>query len=150
MKILDMISGSAFILLGIYLISEGSKLKVGSFASPKPGFVPVILGFLLIFLSVILVGKSLLSKKFEKDNSFLKANLFKIIPIFMSIIAYGLFIELAGFLITTFLWFSLVMLILKPKSPIKAFFYGAIASSASYILFNILLQGQFPKGFFGI
>jgi hypothetical protein len=146
----DLISGSFFFILGIYLIGGGSKLQFGSFSTPKTGFFPVILGVSLIFLSVISIGKALASERSKENHLFFKTNSLKIVFLFSTMIAYGVLVEIVGFLGTTFLWFSSIMLILKSGSPIKAFLYGAFASFACYVLFNILLQGQFPRGFVGI
>ena len=149
MKKSNLLSGLFFILVGTYLVVEGRELKFGSFEGPQPGFFPVILGVLMILLSVVLIVVSLLGEE-KRKNSFSKANLIKVSIILGSMVACGPVMELVGYLITIFLWFSFVMLMIDPRSPIKAFFYGAIASPASYVLFKLVLQQNLPAGFLGV
>jgi len=146
----DLLSGSFFILLGLFFVVEGTKLKFGSFAMPKTGFFPVLLGILLIFLSILLVGSSLFVSQRDNKGFLFRANLPKTLAILGSMIVYALFLERVGYLLMTFLWFSFLMTLLKFGSRLRALFYGAIASGASYALFKIVLQGQLPAGFWGM
>jgi putative tricarboxylic transport membrane protein len=139
-------SSSFIIAMGTYLVLEGFNLKFGSFSGPKAGFFPVILGGLLIVLAGIL----LITTLFKREEGLPPTNLRKILPIFASMIVYGVFVEIAGYLISTFLWFSFFQFLLEPKAPIKALSFGAIASFGSYALFKLLLQGQLPRGLLGI
>ena len=69
----DYYAGGLMLLLGVGEAVTGSGYKVGSLAKMGPGFMPVMLGVVLAFLSILIAGTALGSseidnKKFLPDN----------------------------------------------------------------------------------
>ena len=55
----DYYAGGLMILLGLIAASEGQNYNIGTLRQMGPGFFPVALGILLIFLGLLIAGTSL-------------------------------------------------------------------------------------------
>jgi len=139
--------------LGVALIvSVTSLLKfgLGSFGYPGPGFFPFLVGLLLIFLSIGMIGIALKEK--------LKSPDFKQWPLFhrnvtitlLVLFAYAFSLESTGYILGSFILFVYLFRFPSGKRWWVAVVLSVIVVATTYYFFGVLLQTQFPKGILNI
>jgi putative tricarboxylic transport membrane protein len=146
----DVAAAGLFLLFILIIGIEALNYPIGtSLKRVGPGFFPLLTLFLLGILSIIALIRSAkdwhknLRAQWPKRYSQIFLNL-------VSIIAYAILLPDLGFLITTFL-FSLVLF--KYGYPDKWLFpiLGAVVTSIlAMLVFEILLDTQFPPGIIGV
>lgn len=144
---------TAAILLGFSLLYffKGLSLQVGVPKNPGPGFIPVIIGILLVsctgFYVVRVFRKADLEGKGEGTSEEEKKNYVAILGITACAILFPLFLETLKFLITTFVVSFFMLVLLKPKKRAFAFLLAAGMSVSSFLIFSRLLGVALPMGF---
>lgn len=149
MKYSELISGIFWLSLGILFSIWSTYYKVGSLTQPGPGFLPLVLGVLLIFISLILLGqawKAYLAKKTE-SFSFLSAGWKKIVYTILILLFATFSFEKIGYLITVFLFIFFLMLQTEFRSPKKMLLTAFFTALGVYLIFILLLKQPFPRGF---
>lgn len=135
--------------LGIALIvSVTSLLKfgLGSFGYPGPGFFPFLVGLLLFFLSLGMIGIALTER--------LKNPSFKQWPVFHRNVTVTLFVLFAyaftltsiGYILGSFLLFVYLFRFPSGKRWWVSVVLSVIVVAITYYFFGVLLQTQFPEG----
>jgi putative tricarboxylic transport membrane protein len=125
-----------------------SKLPLGGFKGPGPGFYPLLVALILILLSILLM----ISSWFEKPRTAEKKegmDIKKVYYILGALLIYAVSFQRLGFLLSTFLFF----LLLKPVVEKKWSFViigSFLVTLASYFFFQILLKCTLPEGILGI
>jgi hypothetical protein len=138
-------------LIAFLICFESSKLGIGTFAQPGPGFFPILLSMLLGFLSILLILKNRLGK--EKPNEREKAKPFgswnKIFWVLCALSFYGLFLNRLGFLLVTFL--TMLFLYRKMGDHRWPFAFSAslLTTVTCYLVFQFWLSANLPKGMLG-
>ncbi|MEW6673668.1 MAG: tripartite tricarboxylate transporter TctB family protein [Thermodesulfobacteriota bacterium] len=139
--------------LSLWLIIESLQFDYLSEFGPGPGFEPFWLGILLAILSIALFINTFLRRTKEDDE---KAQLPGIkalgrIGLIMLITAgFALCLNTLGFLITVFLFVSLILFTLEDVGILKSMFYGIMFSGSVFLIFSYWMEINFPKGFLGI
>ncbi len=119
---------------------------------PGPGFLPFILGIVLMGLSLMILIPALSKKEEsiegrhffpEKDSP--KKLLFTLICSFGYVISLGY----AGYLLATFLFMLFISRGMESHSWKTLFILAISTSILSYLLFVILLEVQLPPGILG-
>ena len=139
-----------FLLLAMVVLLESFRLGVGTLRSPQAGFFPffagAVLGLLSIlsFFSEIKPNSSISEKKASSGGT--KFNL-KVVLVLVSLIVYGLLLDVLGFILCTA---AIIIFWLKIVVPQRAF--TVIASAifiplVAYFLFYVWLRVPLPKGF---
>lgn len=145
----------ALLLLGIAIATclGASQLTVGTFAEPGPGLFPMCLGAILGLLSLIIIAGGILVNRAARDNadrpeekkvSFSKEAL----RVGAALLIYGLLLEPLGFIVTTFLVFTLMLRLVAQQKWHLAAVVSAVLTLASYFLFATLLGVSLPHGVF--
>ena len=119
--------------------------------NPGPGFIPVIIGILLVsctgFYMVRVFRKGGLEGKGEKTSEGEKKNYAAILGITACAILFPLILETLKFLMTTFVVSFFMFVVLKPKKRAFALFLAAGMSLSSFLIFARLLGVGLPMGF---
>ena len=144
----DRLSGVVLLVLSLTMGYLSWKLPLGSFQRPGPGLYPLLLSLILAFLVLFLLASSGLKKSVIISENIPTSGKYpkKVFYILGSLLVYAFCFESLGFLFSTFLFF----LLLKPVVEKK---WGYVIIGAflvtffSYLIFDILLQSQLPKGF---
>lgn len=150
MGLADRLSGVVLLVFTALMAYFAWKLPLGTFQRPGPGFFPLFLAFVLGALALLLLVSSLIAMPVKKEEEVHphKGDLRKIFYILGSLLVYAFCFDKFGFLISTFLFF----LLLKPlvERPWGYVLGGSLLVTViSYLIFDILLQSQLPKGIFG-
>jgi putative tricarboxylic transport membrane protein len=140
------LTGSLFWLaLSAFVCVEGSRLKLGEFQRPGPGFFPFWSGLALGLLALTHLVNS---AKNEERISFSGVRWPTLLLVCGAILAYLLCMEKIGFLIVTFLLLVLLFR-LEKKRWLFATLWSMVATLAAYAFFQVFLQTQLPAGWLG-
>jgi len=147
--------GSSLVWLGIaILICIGSlRLSLGSFRNPGPGFFPFIAGLIVagMALAIHLQSRGKVSAKGTREPLWAdKKRIQKMILTTLALLAYGVGMDYLGFLVSTFLFLAFLLRMIEPQRWSLVLLESALASGISYLIFDIWLQAQLPKGLFQI
>jgi hypothetical protein len=138
--------GSLFWLaVGVFFAVGGILLKLGTLRSPGPGFLPLMMALLLIGFSLFVFVRGMVEPGKLLKGVVRKGQTVLVVSIFL----YGLLLELAGFLPSTFvLMFVLFGLFFEGKGrwP-KVLFCAATTALIGWLVFSVALKVPFPRGY---
>lgn len=142
-KVFDRYSSIAFMVIGIFFILESRKISSSAYGSNVGSDIfPTILGSILILLSIRLFYETFQYVDHENGKETLDYKRFLIILV--SAVLYALFIETAGFIITTFLFLFISFQVMERKNVLKSALIAAFFSCGVYYLFVEVLEGSLP------
>jgi putative tricarboxylic transport membrane protein len=137
-----------FIVLGGGIMAQSVNLSLGNFHNPGPGFMPFILGFSMILLSLL----SYVESRPEADRQ--KMNLLKeekpILLIFGGLILYLFLMNILGFYVSTFLLLMYLIRACGLKEGWRSVWISAATVIVVYVVFYKLFIIPFPEGVLGI
>ncbi len=126
-----------------------SKLPFGGFASPGAGFLPFLVGILMFLLSLILFVQSLLKGDKEVKVLWAKGGTGRVLLILLSLVFYGLFLDMLGFILMTFLLMSFLLLAVGRQRKLFVIPLALSSALGCYAVFQVWLNVLLPKGIFG-
>ncbi len=148
----DFFSGLFWLCLGLLFSLWSACYKIGSLLEPGPGFLPLILGFLLIFLSLILLGQAKMSSRaLQGVIPFVLPRGWEKVAYSVLIVLLATFVlETIGYRLTFF--FLLILLIrgaggLRWRTTLLMAFFSVLGI---YLIFVLLLKKPLPDGLLGI
>lgn len=147
----DRISGAFWLIFSLVIIIESYKLGLGTLDAPQAGFLPfaasLILGALSFILLINTIGpKSKISEKGE-DLKFNRQKLPKILYVVISLFAYVVLLNTLGFILDTMILIGFLLAVVEPQRWYVVI-TGAISTSLIfYVIFDVFLKVQMPKGF---
>jgi hypothetical protein len=154
-KYLDIVSGTAVLLLAaaLYIGSTGIKsLDVSRFGS---GFFPSIVAGLLAILGLVIVAGGIRQargpdqKSADKDG---KPRPWAVVATFVLMAAYAAFLPTLGFLVSTGVYLFVQMLLLVPSDKRNFGLFGIISVVTAvvvYYTFVKVFQLMLPAGILG-
>ena len=148
-----LLEGILWIGIGLFICFLALKFEIGSFHSPGPGFLPLITGLFIFFMGMILViTQTLLKRRIpgeeKNDFSFRITSFPRLIYTMILLLGYIIFIEPLGFILSTFFLMFGLFLDFEKKNYAGSLFFSCITSLLSYLIFEIWLRCQLPKGIF--
>jgi putative tricarboxylic transport membrane protein len=133
-------------IAGIYLFLSYNLPKYPN-ALIDADVVPKGLGFLLLFLAVLLfLDKTAETEAEKKKRSISKKNIFVLGAVLVFILAYISLLEILGFLVMTSIFIFGCSLFLGYKKHVTNGIVSVVFSFAIYALFNYLLRINLPAG----
>ncbi len=132
---------------------ESYRLGLGGIFSPKAGFFPFVISTIFGILSLTLFILALKSKyKIPgkgKDIIFNRQMLPKVLSVAASMFIYAILLNTFGFILTTMIFIGFLLIIKEPQK-----WYVVITGAISvpligYLIFDVFLKVQLPKGFLG-
>lgn len=152
MRVYEISSALFFSLLGIAVIAGGLRLGFGQWQNPGQGFMAVLAGIALTFLSGAWMALTIVKHEKIVPKSFFVSRQSRryVSLILLSLMLYALILNTFGFPLTTFLFLVFLFRVIKPQSWKRTLITAVIVSIASFILFEMLLKVQFPQGFFNL
>ena len=148
MKHKNLIAGIFWICLGILLSIWSTSYHIGGITQPGPGFLPLILGILIVLFSIVILAQGWKADAAkEKAVSFsLPAGWKKIAYVILVMLFTTFAFEPLGYLITVFLLIALLMLGKGLRSLRKAILTALLTALGVYLVFILLLEQPFPRG----
>lgn len=148
MRNTDQSSSLFWLVIGIGIALCSLKYGFGTFHEPGPGFITFFAGTILTFLSL-----ALFLSPFGKQGSHgglrnLWAGLEfgKVLYVILLLVAYTLVLKSIGFLISTFFLLSLLFRVKGTYRLRTILFISFLVTVSSYVIFEIWLKAQLPKG----
>lgn len=143
----------SLVLLGIAVAAclGAAQHSIGTFNDPGPGFFPMALGAVLGVLSLIILAGGILAKRAEAGETALpQAKQGKVskeaLIVIGALAAYGVLLVPLGFILTTFVIFAALMVLVAGQKWFVAVGGAAGLSLVSYFIFATLLGVNLPHG----
>src|SRR4030042_4379621 len=143
----DLVAATFWLVVGLLFSILSTTFSIGNLYRPGPGFVPLILGILLIFFSLILFRNSKRSRSLPKVAFFLSPGRWKKVTYTVLILILAAFlVETIGYLFTIFLMVAFLMRAVEPQSWRATLLTAFSAALAIYLVFDLLLKQPLPRG----
>ena len=150
MKRYDQISSLIWLIFAIYICVESLRLPLGSWRDPGAGFLPLGSGLCLGVFSIVVYFQARFRKKDDVRGPWYSKERWKSLLIILAVLlAYSLFLEYLGFLVSTFILLLMLFRLVQPRRWVVAVGGSALASILCYVVFEIWLKTQLPKGILG-
>ena len=139
----DLIISGILCAVGIFVILKARAMPYGEATVPGPGFLPMILGVLLLGISVILGIRALLS---QGNPVRVQLGHRSMVSILVALVVLAGLLERLGFLPVMTLFVFLALKTLSSLKAWKCFLWGLVAAFAGYGFFGLLLGIPLPLG----
>lgn len=147
----DFVSSMIFIALGIIFFTGGMKYKLSHFGSPGAGFFPFLFGLVLIGFSISLLIVSITEFKMPSEKFFpQKDGLRKILMAVGALLVYILVLPHTGFLFITFFFILFLLRFIEPANWTSTLLAAFLTTVISFVLFELWLGVQLPRGFWRV
>jgi hypothetical protein len=136
-------------VIGIAIMAGSFRYEIGSFESPGPGFVPFFSGLAMTIFSAIPILQSLKQGWMPLGSLWERAKWQRGVLVTAGLLLYCFFLNDLGFLLATLL-LTIGFFRLLQKPNWKATLFAALMTTAGfYLLFQVWLKAQLPRGFLG-
>jgi putative tricarboxylic transport membrane protein len=148
---IDRMSGIFWFIFAVIVIIESYRLGLGTLRRPGPGFLFFWAGIFLATMSLVISLKAWAGRKREgaPESIFGGKNVSKIVLVLASVFLYAFFLERLGFLPLTLLLFLFLLGAMERKGVVFTILTSIAVTAAAYVIFEILLQSQLPRGLLG-
>ncbi len=144
---MDRISGGVVICLATAILWQARSLPLGKISAPGPGFFPTVIAMVLLVLALLLILTG--AGKKEKTIFTDKRAAGRVLLVFLFLVAYILLLEYLGFAVTSFLFMAALFITVTQRKWYSALLWSFAATGFAYVLFEILLKSNLPKGVLG-
>jgi hypothetical protein len=147
----DQVSSGIWFFIGLAICVASFQYKLGTFSSPSSGFMPLLSGLTISFFSLVgFIDATIRKKRGEEWIGFLKAVRWKkALIVLISLFAYGLLLRPIGFFLCTLLLIGFLLRAVVPQRWLVVSGGSFLITVAAYIVFEVLLKSELPKGFWG-
>ncbi|HME46162.1 MAG TPA: tripartite tricarboxylate transporter TctB family protein [Syntrophorhabdales bacterium] len=147
----DLRSSLVWLAAAIAISIESSRLGLGTLHSPGPGLYPFSIGIIMIFLSAIIAGSSLIGHRESGDEEEAEenANTKDLLLVLVALFLYAIFLERLGFLLSTGAFILFILKVIEKKKWYIAVFFAVVATALIYVVFNLWLDSNLPRGILG-
>ena len=144
----NLIGGLFWLAIGILLSLWSSRYEVGSLVQAGPGLLPLGLGILLVFLSLILLVQALrASTAVQVTAAISLPGHWKRVAYTVLVLLLATFLfEKIGYLITLFLMIFFLMCGSKPRNWQTVLLVAFFSAVGVYLVFVLLLKQPLPRG----
>ncbi len=146
---MERVYGLVIFFMAAAILWDGRKLTFGTFRSPGSGMFPDLIAGLMLFLSLLLI---LFPKRLGDRSAgptFSKGTVGRLLLVFAALFLYSILLEFLGFVIVSFLLTILLFAVFGFKSYTGTVFKAFISTGLAYVLFEVLLKSNLPKGIMG-
>jgi putative tricarboxylic transport membrane protein len=141
--------------VGIFICIGSLRLSLGEFRNPGPGFLSFFAGLVIMGLALVVHLQS--RKRRPRTANEVSEPIWsdpkkgmKIVMTVVALLVYAVMMNYLGFLISTFLFLAFILKTIEPQRWSVTLIGSLFASAAFYVIFEIGLQSQLPKGLFPI
>jgi hypothetical protein len=141
----DYYAGALMMLLGLGASLEGQRYGIGTLTRMGPGFFPVALGVIMIFIGILIAGSAYVSTEEEQDRFFPAEKQWRgWLCIIASPICFIVLGEFVGLLPATFACVFVAALGDKEATLKSSFILAAGVTFFGILLFSYVLKISFP------
>jgi putative tricarboxylic transport membrane protein len=144
----DLATSGFWLIFSLGTAVESYRLGLGSIRAPGPGFVPFLIALCFAALSGLLLAQTLAAKTPKADTAAEteKRTRMKVFSVIGALLLYVFFFETAGFIVCTFLLIAYLLAIAGEMRWLSVVTTAALATVATYALFQLWLRVQLPAG----
>jgi len=146
---MERVYGIVFFCLAVAILWDGRKLAFGTFHSPGSGMFPDLIAGFMLFLSLLLI---LFPQKLGDQSagpSVSKGSIGRLLLVFVALFLYAIFLEVVGFVIVSFLLTILLFAVFGSQSYTGTILKAFVSTGLAYVLFEVLLKSNLPRGILG-
>jgi len=136
------------LFIGILIFSQGRSLSFGNLHAPGSGFFPKLIAASLIILSVLDLARG--RKNEEVKAALSRSSALRLLVLFLGLIGYFLLFETLGFVVASFLLMFFLFLWVARQRWFMALCSAVVCIVLAYVLFEVLLKANLPKGVLGL
>lgn len=145
----DRIVSFVLILIGAVFCISSIGLGIGWPNSPGSGFLPFIVGGMLILLSVGVIFEGMRAKGSESRAPLFRGKRSVVaMSVMVSLFAYSLLLDTLGFMLTTFLLLTFLFRVSEKQNMMKVVGAALLTTILAYFLFDYFLEVALPVGIF--
>ncbi len=142
---------TAVSLVGISLLYLFGSLRLrwGTLKYPGAGFVPVVVGGLLLLCTVIYTMRVFSARRAEKRETETTAeaiNYRAIVGVLACMIGYALVLESLKYIVSTFAMTLIMLVLLRPQRPMISLVTALAIAVVSFIILCMLFEVALPFG----
>ena len=142
-KTFDTIAGCVFLIVGVFFITASMGISKSSYGSNVgPNIFPLGLGAVLVFLSLIVIYKARGYKTSPQEKT--RRDYKRFALVLSATLAYILLFEPLGYVISTFIYLTLVFQVMERKKLLTAILIAVFFALAVYGVYVVVLQGTLP------
>jgi hypothetical protein len=148
----DRISGAFWFIFAAFVTIESYRMGLGTLRRPGPGFLFFGAGILMAILSLVVLSRAWADgkrKALATQAIFGPINFLKVVLVSASVFLYAIFMEGLGFIPITFLLLLFLLGFMERKGIAFSVFFSVAVTAAAYLVFEVLLHSQLPKGLLG-
>lgn len=147
------VEGIVWIGIGCIICILSLRFDLGSFHQPGPGFVALLAGLFIGAMGLAMIVARTMSKRRADEASGtdhpFRVNAWRRLVYTMALLlAYVILIEPVGFILTTFLLMFGLFFDYEKKNYIWSLFFSIVTALVSYLVFEVWLRCQLPRGLF--
>ncbi len=133
-----------WLAVGVFFAAGGVMLQPGTPRNPGPGFLPLIVAMLLIVFSLFVLGRG----AGNREAGVTPVRWMRHGSLVAYVFAYGAILDLAGFLVSTFLlMLALFALFVTGEHRLRrALLYAVLTAVVGWLVFSVALKVPFPHG----
>jgi hypothetical protein len=146
----DQRSSIFWLAAGLAIAFYSRKYGLGTLSSPGPGFLPFLSGLAIAGLALVVFFQQFFKPGREKIRDlWQQKNWPTVLMVLGVLVLYTLLFNFLGFILDTFLLIGFLLRVIEPMSWIRVLAGATGAAGGSYVIFELWLQAQLPKGFLG-
>ena len=151
MRIVDILSGAAFIALSLAVLPESLGLQFYSEGVPGPGFFPTLLAITIAGSGALLVATRVGKREgdfpeFERPS---RSQAQRSLGVWVALVVATLLINIVGFAAAMVVLVAILLLGIERRRGPMTLITIVVTPLLAYLLFGVLLQVPLPSGIFG-
>jgi putative tricarboxylic transport membrane protein len=142
-----LIADSLWLILGVAVCFESWNLKIGTFQSPGPGFLPFWAGLFLGLLSLVSLLRTAYSKTVDDEPSvWTGVKVSKLALVLLALLLYVALLDILGFFPCTLLLLIFLFRAVEPYSWYTVLLASVLSLISVYAVFVLLMDVRLPSG----
>jgi hypothetical protein len=148
----DQLSGGLFFVLGCAICLYSAPYRLGTLAAPESGLMPFLSGAAIAVLAALgFVLGTLRRLRGDGWQPLLRGVVWRrSLLTLAALVAYLLLQAHLGFALTTVLFLGFLLRAIFPQRWSVVIATAVLTAAVAYLVFEVWLQAQLPKGPFGI
>jgi putative tricarboxylic transport membrane protein len=134
---------AVWLVLGLYFMLQGLTLKLGTISSPGTGFMPFLIGIVVLVFGIMSAIPLLISLRLITERVPIQRLRDPAITVVL-MIAYALALERIGFIASTVILIVLLTRFVGRTTLFRAAILGVLATLFCYVVFDSLLGVRLP------
>lgn len=149
----DRISSVFWLIFSSAMAVQSYRLGLGGLHSPQAGFLPFVSSLILGILSLMLLLSDMIGKQKSVGKgegiTFNKQTLVKVFYVIGGLFFYAIFLNTLGFVLVSMILIGFMLGVVAPQKWYVIIIGTISIPTIAYVVFDVSLQVQLPKGFLG-